>query len=220
MNEFDNNQNNEEITPEIPVISNNDEDIPTPLSRRILKEIISWILCIAIALGAAMAIRTWLFTVVRVEGDSMLPTLHTNERLFARIIAYTPERGDMIILHPQGREEAYIKRVIATEGDRIWIDEETGEVHLKKSGSEDWEILDEEYISDEISYYAGIAQKFADESGEGLLIEENHVFVMGDNRNHSADSRDGMRVGQVHVDDIIGKAAFRWWPLSELGFVD
>lgn len=219
MNEFDNNQNSNEITPDINNPSDSDADIPTPFARKVLKEIVSWILCIAIALAAAMVIRTWLFTVVRVEGNSMNPTLQTNERMFARIIAYTPERGDMIILHPKGREEAYIKRIIATEGDRIWIDEVTGDVHLKKNGSDEWEILEEDYIAEK-SRFAGIAQKFADESGEGLLIEEDHVFVMGDNRNHSADSRDGERVGQVHEDDIIGKASFRWWPLSEFGFVE
>ncbi len=217
MNEFENNKNNEESPLEN--VCENDETLPVPFARKVLKEIISWILCIVIALAAAMAIRTWLFTVVRVEGNSMNPTLQTNERLFARIIGYTPERGDMIILHPKGREEAYIKRVIATEGDRIWVDEQTGDVHLKKNGSDEWEILDEDYIAEK-SRYAGIAQKFADESGEGLLIEKDHVFVMGDNRNHSADSRDGERVGQVHEDDIIGKASLRWWPLSELGFVE
>ena len=154
-----------------------------PFSKRILKEIISWILCIAIAFCAAMVIRTWVFTVVRVDGPSM--------------------------------------RKNATEGDRIWIDEQSGAVHLKKKESNSWEILDEDYIL-ETSYFAGIAQKFADDSGEGLLIEKDHVFVMGDNRNNSTDSRidyGDRAVGQVHVDSIIGKAFFRWWPLNDVGII-
>lgn len=193
-----------------------------PFSKRILKEIISWILCIAIAFCAAMVIRTWVFTVVRVDGPSMNPTLEHNQRLFTQILGYTPKRGDVIIFHPKSHPDiAYVKRIIATEGDRIWIDEQSGAVHLKKKESNSWEILDEDYIL-ETSYFAGIAQKFADDSGEGLLIEKDHVFVMGDNRNNSTDSRidyGDRAVGQVHVDSIIGKAFFRWWPLNDVGII-
>lgn len=210
MSEF-NNANNEEIIPE------------STGMNPILKEILSWIVCIAVAFAIAMVIRTWIFTVVRVDGPSMNPTLTHNQRLFTRIIGYTPERSDIIIFHPKSHPDiAYVKRVIATEGDRIWIDETNGDVHLKKADSDKWEILEEDYILD-TTLNAGIAQKFADESGEGLLIEEDHVFVMGDNRNNSTDSRvdfGDRAVGQVHVDSIIGKASFRWWPLSEMGFLN
>ena len=221
MSEFENNNIN---NPENEEIQETQENIEAyvPLSKKILKEIISWILCIVIAFSAAMVIRTWIFTVVKVDGPSMNPTLKHNQRLFTRILAYTPERGDVIIFHPKSHPDiAYVKRIIATEGDRIWIDENTGAVHLKKKDSDKWEILNEDYIL-ETSYFAGIAQKYADPSGEGLLIEEDHVFVMGDNRNNSTDSRidyGDRAVGQVHVDSIIGKAAFRWWPVNEIGFI-
>lgn len=203
-----NNTNNEEI-----------EEVPQGMNP-ILKEALSWVMCIAIAFAIAMVIRTWIFTVVRVDGPSMNPTLQHNQRLFTRIIGYTPQRGDIIIFHPKSNPDiAYVKRIIALEGDRIWIDEMTGEVHLKKNGSDSWEVLEEDYILD-TTLSAGIAQKFADGEGEGLLIEKDHVFVMGDNRNNSSDSRvdyGSRAVGQVHVDSIIGKANFRWWPISEMG---
>lgn len=203
-----NNTNNEEI-----------EEVPQGMNP-ILKEVLSWVMCIAIAFAIAMVIRTWIFTVVRVDGPSMNPTLQHNQRLFTRIIGYTPQRGDIIIFHPKSNPDiAYVKRIIALEGDRIWIDEMTGEVHLKKNGSDSWEVLEEDYILD-TTLSAGIAQKFADGEGEGLLIEKDHVFVMGDNRNNSSDSRvdyGSRAVGQVHVDSIIGKANFRWWPISEMG---
>jgi len=202
-------------------------------AKYVLKEIGSWIMCIAVALVIALTLRTYVFTVVRVDGRSMCPTLQNNERLFARIIGYTPERGDIIIFNPKSNPDvAYVKRVIATEGDRIWIDESNGDVHLKKAGTDEWEIIEENYITYESSApYAtngqynsaipNIAQRISDNSGEeGLLIEEDHIFVMGDNRNHSNDSRNdigGNAVGQVHVDSVIGKASFRWWPLSEFG---
>lgn len=222
MSEFENNNINNTENEELSELNENMEEKSTPLSKIILKEIVSWIVCIAIAFSAAMVIRTWIFTVVKVDGPSMNPTLQHNQRLFTRILAYTPERGDVIIFHPKSNPDiAYVKRIIATEGDRIWIDENTGAVHLKKNGSDKWEILSEDYIL-ETSYFAGIAQKYADPSGEGLLIEKDHVFVMGDNRNNSTDSRidyGDRAVGQVHVDSIIGKAAFRWWPVSEIGFI-
>ena len=69
----------------------------------VFKEIISWIVCLAIALAAAFVIRTWFFTVVKVEGDSMYPTLHDDERLVTRIIGYTPKRSDIIIFHPKSK---------------------------------------------------------------------------------------------------------------------
>ncbi len=206
MNEL-NNINNEEI-----------EEVTGGMNP-ILKEIVSWIMCIAVAFAIAMVIRTWIFTVVRVDGPSMEPTLHHNQRLFTRIIGYTPERGDIIIFNPKSNPDiAYVKRIIATEGDRIWIDEMTGEIHLKKKGSDSFEVIDD-YV-ETVPTMAGIAQRFADDSGEGLLIEEGHVFVMGDNRNNSTDSRvdfGSRAVGQVSVDSIIGKANFRWWPLNEIG---
>lgn len=191
-----------------------------------LKEVLSWILCIGVALCIAFVLRTYVFMNVKVDGSSMNPTLQNNQRLFARIIGYSPERGDIIIFNPQHNEKiAYVKRVIATEGDRIWIDDATGEVHLKKSGSDNWEILDEPYISNEVYNRMNIncAQRYTDDSGEeGLLIEEDHIFVMGDNRNHSNDSRndtDHNRVGQVHVDSVIGKASFCWWPFDQIGSI-
>lgn len=224
MSEFEkNNINNNSENEENIVLQDEETEDYVPLSKRIFNEIISWILCIAIAFGAAMVIRTWVFTVVRVDGPSMNPTLEHNQRLFTRIIAYTPKRGDVIIFHPKSHPEvAYVKRIIAIEGDRIWIDEETAQVHLKKKGSDKWEVLEEDYIL-EPSFFAGIAQKYADDSGEGLLIEKDHVFVMGDNRNNSTDSRvdyGDRAVGQVHVDSIIGKVFFRWWPVGDIGIIE
>ena len=198
-----------------------DSDDELSGTQKFFKELLSWVMCLVIAFVAAFAIRTWIFTVVKVDGQSMEPTLHHNERLFTRIIGYQPERGDVIIFNPKSHPDiAYVKRIIALEGDRIWVDESNGEVHLKKNGSSTWEVLSEDYTL-EPAVAAGIAQKFADSTGEeGLLIQKDHVFVMGDNRNNSNDSRNDFgsnAVGQVSVDSIIGEAVFRWWPLSEIG---
>lgn len=210
---------NNNIDPNLP-----DEVTQPSMMTRFLKELGSWVVCIVVAVVIALVIRNYVFTVVKVVGESMCPTLENHQRLFTRIIGYKPQRGDIIIFNPKSNpDEAYVKRVIATEGDRIWIDDATGEVHLKKKDSDSWEILKEDYIADEPynSNMPNIAQKITDDSGElGLLIKEDHIFVMGDNRNHSNDSRNDVdirAVGQVHVDSVIGKAEFRWWPLSDFG---
>jgi len=188
----------------------------------VFKEIISWVICLAIALAAALIIRTWFFTVVKVEGNSMYPTLHDNERLVTRIIGYTPKRSDIIIFHPKSNKKtAYVKRVIAVEGDSIYIDGSNGDVYLKKKGSDEFELLKENYIAEKINPMTlGRCHPDLITPGKGLLIEKDHIFVMGDNRNNSKDSRDELSVGQVHVDLVIGKASLRWWPLSRIGFVD
>ena len=212
---FENSQINE---------TENTTDAPKPSKlHAFLKELLSWVLCIGIAMGIAFFLRNYVFMNVRVDGASMNPTLQHGERIFTRIIGYTPERGDIIIFNPKGEpDKAYIKRVIATEGDRIWIDETNGKVHLKKNGESEWEIIDEPYIAAEAynMMIPNCAIRYPDDSGEeGLLIKEDHIFVMGDNRNHSNDSRNAIMVGQVSHDSVIGKASFRWWPLSEIGSV-
>ena len=189
----------------------------------IFKEIVSWVVCLAIALAAAFVIRTWFFTVVKVEGQSMYPTLNSGDRLITRIIGYTPKRNDIVIFHPKSNPKtAYVKRVIAVEGDRIKIDVTNGDVILNKKGTDEWVVLQEDYIAEKINplTLGGAHPDLINPMGEGLLIEKDHIFVMGDNRNNSKDSRDELSVGQVHVDSVIGKASLRWWPLSELGFVD
>ncbi len=204
-----------------------ENEISTPSKfTSFVKEVFSWIVCVAVAVAIAFVIRNFVFMNVKVDGSSMNPTLHHNEKVFARIIGYTPKRGDVVIFHPaHNKDIAYIKRVIATEGDRVWIDDSNGQVHLKKSGSDEWEILKEDYISDEKynSMNLNCAKRYVDDSGEeGLLIKEDHIFVLGDNRNHSNDSRNDTEfntVGQVSVDSVMGKASFRWWPISEFGSI-
>lgn len=218
--EFDDTNNNGNNTNQEEVMSQN-----VFTMSPVFKEVLSWIVCLAIALAAAFIIRTWFFTVVKVDGDSMYPTLHNGDRMITRIIGYTPKRNDIIIFHPKSNPKtAYVKRVIAVEGDRIYIDKSTGEVYLKKNGSEVFKMLEEGYINEKIDpltfYWNGCHPDLIDPLGDGLLIEKDHIFVMGDNRNNSRDSRDEISVGQVHVDSVIGKASLRWWPLNRIGFPD
>lgn len=167
------------------------------------KEIFEWVQAIVVAVVIAMAIRTFVFTLVNVEGESMEPTLHDHDRLVVTRLAYTPEKGDIIIFRPDcDPDRPYVKRVIAMPGDTIDINQETGDVSVNG------EILDEPYIKERIRSFGTVSFP--------AVVPEKHVFVMGDNRNHSKDSR-FQDVGMVSYESIIGKANFRFWPFSDWG---
>ena len=167
------------------------------------KEIFEWVQAIVVAIVIAMAIRTFVFTLVNVDGESMEPTLHDSDRLIVTRLAYTPEKGDIIIFRPDcDPEHPYVKRVIAMPGDTIDINKENGDVLING------EIIEEPYIKEHIRSFGTVSFP--------AVVPEDHVFVMGDNRNHSKDSR-FQEVGMVSYDSIIGKASFRFWPFSDWG---
>ena len=180
-----------------------DEQTQEKNKKSILKEIMDWIISIALAIVIALVIRNYVFTLVRVDGNSMLPTLHHGETLYTNRFMYQPENGDIVIFHPRHNPKvSYVKRVIALEGQTVYIDPETRTVSV------DGVVLDEPYI--------GGADTYPSITGTTFEVPEDHVFVLGDNRNNSSDSRDP-NVGFVSIDSILGEAVFRLLPLSEFG---
>ena len=174
------------------------------------KELIDWVVCIVLALVIALVVRNFIFTLVSVDGDSMYPTLKHGDKLFTRIIGYkTPKQGDIIIFNPSisesnrkpNKETAYVKRVIAVAGQVVDI---TPDGHVSVDGR----VLEEDYISEPISRLYDTQFPFT--------VPEDTVFVLGDNRNRSHDSRQ-MDVGAVPLENIIGKAEFRLLPFSSFG---
>ncbi len=183
-----------------------------PSGKNWRKEALDWIVSIALAVIIALVIRNFVFTLVEVEGESMYPTLEDGDRLFTRIVAYnTPKQGDIIIFNPSISESdrspnkklAYVKRVIALEGQVVNITED-GKVTV------DGVVLEEDYISEEIRGIGLNATQFP------FTVPEDTVFVLGDNRNKSHDSR-SRDVGAVPVDNIIGKAQIRLLPFDSFG---
>lgn len=176
------------------------------------KEALDWFVSIAIAVILALIIRNFIFTIAKVDGESMHPTLAHGDRLFTRIIAYNnPKQGDVIIFHPSvsetqrepNKKVAYVKRVIAVAGQVV-------DITLDGNVSVDGEILEEDYISEPIRTMVANSTEFP------FTVPEGTVFVMGDNRNRSHDSR-SRDVGAVPLDNIIGKAQIRLWPLNKFG---
>ncbi len=174
--------------------------------KTVLKEIREWVVSLGTALIIVLLLRTFLFTIIRVDGPSMSDTLLNNDRLFVNVLDMRlngPDRFDVVILHYPNRREDFVKRVIGVPGDTI----EVKEGALLINGVS----YDEPYLSPEhIAYFTRSAGDFTVTLGEG------EYFVMGDNRDNSNDSR---RVGVINRDMFVGKVRRIIWPLSRWGEV-
>lgn len=177
---------------------------PAPQPKFNLKrEILDWVVAIVVALVIALLIRTFVFTLVRVDGPSMQPTLHHGDTLYVNRFLYEPKVGDIIIFRPpNSMNTPYVKRVIATEGQVVDVDAQSRTVSV------DGVVLEEDYIKEPL-LSAGTMQY-------PYTVPEDCVFVMGDNRNNSRDSRDAT-VGAVPEKNIIGHALFRLLPIKDFG---
>lgn len=159
-----------------------------------------WVEAAIFALVCVVLVFTFLFRIVGVDGESMQNTLMDHDRLILTRLPYTPERGDIVVIN-RYTDEPLVKRVIAVEGDTIDIDPETLLVSINGT------VLDEPYLD---------CLTPPGEFEGPLTVGEGQVFVMGDNRVNSHDSRSS-DIGLVRVKDIMGKAVFRIWPLDSIG---
>lgn len=164
-----------------------------------LRELISTVLP---AILIALLIHLFLAQATRVEGYSMEPTLYGHQRLVIEKVSYhlhPPRRGDIVVIHvPNYGREMLIKRVIALPGETIQVS--NGQVFI------DGQPLQEPYL-----------RTVTRGDYPATTVPEGAVFVMGDNRNNSNDSRS---FGPITFADIVGKAWVRYWPMSDLGLVD
>lgn len=209
------------------------------------KDIIEWIICILVAFVLALLIRYFIGTPTIVQQPSMYPTLQQNQRLilnrWSRTIKEMPKRGDIITFQAPSKisytpseydsnnvvakyendptnwfskfvfyfleinKESYIKRVIGLPGDHIQIMD--GKVYI--NGEE----FDEPYLQENVTTNINPEnEQFYD-----LIVPENCVFVMGDNRDHSTDSRS---FGCIPLEKIEGKVWIRFWPFNLFGKVE
>lgn len=168
--------------------------------KNILKEILSTSIYILVVLVITFLIVKYVAVRTEVIGPSMEPTLHSEDNLIVEKVSYRfhkPERFDVIVFPFRYAERTYyIKRIIGLPGETIQIDED-GNIYING------EVLKENY-GKEVIKNPGLAS-------EPILLGQNEYFVLGDNRNDSADSRDPS-VGNIYRKDIIGRAWIRFWP--------
>ncbi len=175
------------------------------MNSSFVKEVYEWIKSLVIAGVLAYLIHTYLFALVVVSGTSMESTLLDHERLIMNKIAYRigePQNGDIVVFHATETDD-YIKRVIGVPGDIIEYKEDT----LYING----EIIKEPYLEEKKEgLEAGLL--LTDDFGP-VEVPDGMVFVMGDNRRNSTDSRD---LGPIAIDKIIGRVNYVIWPIPEI----
>ncbi len=177
--------------------------------KKVLKELLSTGLYLLIVLGLTYLVITFVGQRTEVKGESMETTLSDGDNLIVDKITYRfsdPQRFDIIVFPFQYQENTfYIKRIIGMPGETVQINEK-GEIYING------ELLEESYGREVIKpEHVGIAS-------EPITLGEDEYFVLGDNRNNSSDSRTEM-VGNIHRDDIIGRAWLRILPFSEFGIL-
>lgn len=177
--------------------------------NKVLRELLETGLYLLLVLIITYLVVHFVGQRTEVDGESMLPTLQHQDQLLVDKISYRfndPERFDIIVFpYPGNTELRYIKRIIGLPGETVQIGQD-GTIYING------EALTESYGSEIIR------QDMIGLAAEPITLGEDEYFVMGDNRNYSRDSRMA-DVGNIHREDIIGKAWVRIWPLDGFGFV-
>lgn len=178
------------------------------------RSIFEWVELVAVSVAAVIIILNCFARYSPVNGASMNETLQDKDVLILSNLFYTPKNGDIVVfatdntnnINGTGYEEPYVKRVIATEGQVVDYDPLSGKVTVNGVEPE-WEQYAAHKEPMRTNYMADIDYPFT--------VPEGHIFVMGDNRWHSRDSRD---IGPVDVRTVLGKVVFRLYPNT--GIVD
>ncbi len=168
------------------------------------REGLSLVRDVALALVIALLIGLFVIQPVYVKGTSMLPRLREGERLFVNRFIYNfskIERGDIVVFYyPKNPQESFIKRVIGLPGDEVTL--ANGKLYINGR------LVPEAYLSSDYTTIVSPPRTW--------IVEPHHYFVMGDNRDASNDSRNWGLVPEMY---IYGKAVYRYWPLTEMGFI-
>ena len=174
------------------------------------RSVMEWVETIVMAVVFVTVVFTFVARVITVDGISMEPTYYNGDRVLSTTLAGAPHQGDVVIV-VNALGEPIIKRVIATEGQTVDFDKESGEVMV------DGEVVPGSVygIEDGITYVTDLPGQVLEFP---QTVPEGCVFVMGDNRDNSLDSR-FVEVGMVDTRNILGKVFFNLFPISKFGFV-
>lgn len=166
-----------------------------------------WIGYVLVSIVAVVLCLTFVFRLVNVKGSSMCDTLNTADKVIVTNFMYTPTNGDIVVIsHGEIYDEPIIKRVIATEGQTVQLDYANDRIIV------DGVVLDEPYIK---------GTTFGNNIGDNEIpevIPSGKLFVLGDNREISKDSR-SMEIGLIDVENVVGKAQIVAFPISDFGYL-
>jgi len=166
-----------------------------------------WIIVVVVAISSALLVRAYVLQQFAVEGTSMLSTLHPSDRVLVNKLSYRlhdPRRGDVVVLkriETNSQERDLIKRVVGLPGETV----EYRSCQLFVDGA----LINEPYLDPQI-----VSANHCGADQPAVLVEPEHVFVMGDNRGGSLDSRD-RTVGQIAYGNLIGRAFVVMWPFAD-----
>ena len=169
-----------------------------------------WLEIFIISVAAVFVLFSFIARIAVVDGNSMYPTLSNNDKLLVRLIFYTPTQGDIIVCQSEnyGLDKPLVKRIIATEGQTVRLDRENWKIYVNGF------VIDEPYLV--IGEGAMVDWEY---DTDEIVIPKGHVFVMGDNRNNSLDSR-FYGVGMIDERYIIGQVIYRFMPFNVFGPVN
>jgi signal peptidase I len=166
-----------------------------------------WIIVVVVAISSALLVRAYVLQQFAVEGTSMLNTLHPSDRVLVNKLSYRlhdPRRGDVVVLkriETNAQERDLIKRVVGLPGETIQYQS----CQLFINGS----LVSEPYLDPQI-----VSANRCGADQPAVVVQPKHVFVMGDNRGGSLDSRDSS-VGQIAYSNLIGRAFVVMWPFAD-----
>ena len=182
------------------------DEMQLPSDQQARLDLYDWIQSLMVALVICVALFIFAVRVIDVSGSSMVPTLRDGDKMIVSDLFYKPKYGDIVVFKTDkyDPDRALVKRVIATEGQEISLDFDRGVVYINGSP------IEEDYIAE-------LTTTKLDFIGP-QTVPEGCVFVMGDNRNASTDSRK-KEIGMVDERMILGRAYYVVFPISEMGWI-
>lgn len=199
------------------------EITPEEKKQKTIEDVYDWAEVFAVSVAIVVLMLTFAIRIATVRGNSMRETLHNGDVLIISDTFYTPSQGDIVVVQQKNSVfgAPLVKRVIATGGQTLEIDFYSWQVYV------DGRLMEDDFVRRvsgemDVENYYSIYYKFLKENDDGgytMTIPDGYIFVMGDNRNESSDSRSSA-VGLVRKNEIMGKVIFRLFPLGKIGAVD